>query len=97
MYDYYLQLVEKIKDTSSFVYLADEILPLSNSPDSKVKLRFEVSREGDLVGEPAVIWSEAEKEVEETAKEIIRKSCPFPPFPDSKKKKQQTYEIMLTF
>lgn len=86
--NYYLEVMEKVKETASSFEVRLK---------GKVKVRFTVSNEGELLGEPRIISSYGNKELAGVAKRIIKRVCPFPPFPESKKEKKETYEVIITF
>ncbi|MBU1122210.1 MAG: hypothetical protein ABIH71_05180 [Candidatus Omnitrophota bacterium] len=69
----------------------------SKTEGRKVTLQFVLSRKGDLIGDPKIISPQGDDVVEGVAKDIIRKSSPFLPFPETKEAENETYEISLYF
>lgn len=85
---YYLEVLEKVKATAAKTVKKEK---------GKIKLRFTVAKDGKLSGEPIVLSTTANRKLKNAAKKIIKKSSPFPPFPDYKQKDKESFDIMLVF
>ncbi|MFH1504403.1 MAG: secretin N-terminal domain-containing protein [Candidatus Omnitrophota bacterium] len=86
--DYYSEIMAKVKQTASSFKVQYK---------GKVRVRFSVSNKGELLGEPAITFSRGNKNLARIAKRIIKQASPFTPFPESKKEKKETYEILMAF
>lgn len=90
-YDYYsynLQVVDRVKETAGLYKIFEE-------NTGQIKVRFSLSKDGSLAGEPEVVFSEGDESLENVAKEIVRKSAPFPPF-SAAMGETALFEILIT-
>ncbi|MFH1771795.1 MAG: secretin N-terminal domain-containing protein [Candidatus Omnitrophota bacterium] len=108
---YYLEIADKIREKAARmaskmpIFSEEEQISKSEKPSKeskiklplKVKVRFVVSKEGGLVGEPVVVAADSNGNLKSFAREIIKESSPFPAFPASEKANLQTFEITLIF
>lgn len=88
LYQYYKILMDKVKSLAYF-----------GSPrgmQGDIKLAFVVSRDGNLVNEPTVLETTNPSLNGYSIKAIIR-SSPFPPFPRSLAKEQESFKISLSY
>jgi len=95
---YYLEVVDKINEAmSELAEQKDPTFAAALKKEGRIKLRFVLSREGELLNTPEVIASDTNGELKKAVQDVIKKSSPFPPFPESQKKDKETFEILLVF
>ena len=87
--EYYLTVANKI-----YNYLNKNYLGLGLKEE--VNIVFLLNKDGSLVGEPAVI-GDVEPTVRDLAIEVVKKSAPFPSFPEALNKKKEAFNILLSF
>ncbi len=63
----------------------------------RVSLLFALSRQGELLGEPAIISNDGGQELGEIAKQIVKDSAPFWPFPEGERETSKAFEVLLEF
>lgn len=86
---YYKQITERIRKTAAF---------FKGEEKGRLKVRFVISRNGELLGEPKIVSSnDASGYLRTLVKEIIKKSAPFPTLPYSNVKGEATFEVVLIF
>jgi Flp pilus assembly secretin CpaC len=87
--EYYLQVTQRLYD-----YIQRNYIDLGLK--GEVNVVFLVDKNGNLVGEPAVI-GDVEPAVRDLAIEVVKKASPYPPFPEGLKKKKEAFNILLSF
>lgn len=88
IYDYYKLVIERVREIASFNKGQNE--------QGSVDVSFTVNSFGEIKGEPAVIYSTNPK-LENTAIKNIKDASPFPPFPDSLNKEEETFKLSLLY
>ena len=73
------------------------LLAKAKGKKGKVKLSILLSRNGELVEEPVVISINGDKSLGLLAKQIVKESAPFSPFPANSPAETETFKVLITF
>ena len=95
-YTYYLKIMEIIK-TNAASFANRLGLKPEERGERKVILEFVISKDGNLIEEPKAQAIGENGSLEDLAKEVVRESSPFPPFPPYKNKEKETFQVLLVF
>jgi len=87
--EYYLQVTQRLYD-----YIQRNYIDLGLK--GEVNVVFLIDKNGNLVGEPAVI-GDVEPAIRDLAIEVVKKASPYPPFPEGLKKDKEAFNILLSF
>ncbi len=87
--EYYLQITQRLYD-----YIQRNYIDLGLK--GEVNVVFLIDKNGNLVGEPAVI-GDVEPAIRDLAIEVVKKASPYPSFPEGLKKDKEAFNILLSF
>ena len=87
--EYYLQVTQRLYD-----YIQRNYIDLGLK--GEVNVVFLIDKNGNLVGEPAVI-GDVEPAIRDLAIEVVKKASPYPSFPEGLKKGKEAFNILLSF
>jgi outer membrane biosynthesis protein TonB len=88
--DYRKIIFDKIRSTSIASKTDDKLLK------GEVEISFILNSDGTLKNEPKVVFS-SNQDLNNMAVECIKSALPFPPFPASLNKEEESFEISLAY
>lgn len=85
--EYYASLLDKLHASIPVWYFKDN--------STKVKVRFSLSQYGELVGEPEIMTFSVGDYWKNLARDVVRVSAPFAPFPPDMPQQEESFDVEL--
>lgn len=85
--EYYASLLDKLHSSIPVWYFKDN--------NTKVKVRFSLTQYGELLGEPEILTHSVGSYWKNLARDVVRVSTPFAPFPPDMNQQEESFDVEL--